>query len=220
MYTMYETIMNLPLFKGTSEAQISEFLERTNLEFISIRAGESIACEGHPCTDLKFILHGQASMTIPMHDGNLRLTYIIGANSVLCANRLFGMDTNYPADIVALEDTDLMQLPKWQYLRLLGTDNIFLVNYLNYLSFQTQYDSSLLRHYPAGSITEWITGIRNYNRSHGVSDSTVETTPEFLCTLFHTDQATLSTQLESLVKSGEITIRISVSGCLSINISR
>ena len=33
MASMYGTIMDLPLFKGISEDQVSAFLEKTNIEF-------------------------------------------------------------------------------------------------------------------------------------------------------------------------------------------
>ena len=45
MATMYETIMNLPLFKGLSHEQVSAFLELFLAEFHSAHIPDSICLE-------------------------------------------------------------------------------------------------------------------------------------------------------------------------------
>lgn len=42
-FSMFETLMSLPLFKGASHEQISLFVEKTHLSFKNYNPGENIA---------------------------------------------------------------------------------------------------------------------------------------------------------------------------------
>lgn len=155
--SMYETIMDLPLFKGTSHAQISEFLEFTHLDFLRYEENELIVKGGTPCRNLVFLLSGSASMEVPLLNGQATAHVVLGPGSVIGPNNLFGMHTDYPADVRALESTGVMQIMKHQYLDLLNTDNIYLINYLNYLSYKAQSRHEMLNLLPTLTIENWLT---------------------------------------------------------------
>lgn len=155
--SMYETIMDLPLFKGTSHVQISDFLEFTHLNFLRYEENELIVKGGTPCHDLVFLLSGSASVEVPVLNGQATVHIILGLGSVIGANHLFGMHTDYPDDVRALETTSVMQIMKHQYLELLKTDNIYLINYLNYLSYRAQSHHEMLSQLPTLTIGNWLT---------------------------------------------------------------
>lgn len=54
------------------------------------------------------------------------------------ADRLFGMHTNSGCDVVAEENTGVMEFSKEQYLNLINADSIYLLNFLNYISLKVQ----------------------------------------------------------------------------------
>ena len=60
------------------------------------------------------------------------------AGAVLAPEHLFGMETKYPFDVVADGNVSIMQFSKEQYMNLLQTDTIYMLNYLNYLSYHSQ----------------------------------------------------------------------------------
>ena len=48
------------------------------------------------------------------------------------------LETKYPFDVVADGNVSIMQFSKEQYMNLLQTDTIYMLNYLNYLSYHSQ----------------------------------------------------------------------------------
>ena len=58
MSSMYETIMELPLFKGVSHDKISELIETTKFHFLKYGNGETIIESGETCTHLRFLVSG------------------------------------------------------------------------------------------------------------------------------------------------------------------
>ena len=89
MISMYEIIMSLPLFKGTSKQQVSCFLEQTNIEFIKYNEGDTIVSAGEPCTHIKYIISGNALLSTTLHDGNVSFSQILDPYSVIMPEYLF-----------------------------------------------------------------------------------------------------------------------------------
>ena len=138
MATMYETIMSLPLFKGISRQQVSTFLEKTHVQFINYNPGERIVSVGDACTHIRYIISGDVVVTSNNYSGNLVIEEKRSTGTVLAPEYLFGMDRSYPFDVVAAGNVSVMQFSKEQYLALLQSDSIYMINYLNYLSYHSQ----------------------------------------------------------------------------------
>ena len=155
MASMYGTIMDLPPFKGISEDQVSAFLEKTNIEFQNLQKGETLYLEGEPCTDIKYLISGTIGRTHRLVSPRCTIKEILPAGTVFGAERLFGLNTCYADKAVAATPSSIMKFSKEQYLRLLASDEIYLMNVLNFLSLRAQrsidslnniYSSSLLGH--------------------------------------------------------------------------
>ena len=58
MNTMYETLMNIPLFKGVSHDQISSFVEKTPLHFHTFNDGELVMGRNDLCSNVVCLLTG------------------------------------------------------------------------------------------------------------------------------------------------------------------
>ena len=63
MQSMYETIMELPLFKGIGEDQLSVMLEKTSVEFLKFEEGEIISKADESVQYINFILNGRVRQT-------------------------------------------------------------------------------------------------------------------------------------------------------------
>ena len=138
MATMYETIMNLPLLKGVSKELVSSFLEKTHVQFVNYNDGEKLIEKGETCSYIKYIISGRVKVTNRNYSGTLAIEEIRTAGAVLAPEHLFGMETKYPFDAVAEGNVSVMQFSKEQYMNLLQTDTIYMLNYLNYLSYHSQ----------------------------------------------------------------------------------
>ena len=164
MATMYETIMNLPLFKGLSHEQVSSFLEKTHIKFSKYSDGEKIVSAGERAREVKCIISGQVRLCHFIgNDNRLKLTELRKGNEMLGADRLFGMDTTYETDIYAVGNVSTMEFSKDQYQNLLNAGSIYLLNYLNSLSYGAQIRFNIFSDYPKGGfVATCVRLIRTY----------------------------------------------------------
>lgn len=125
---MYEKIVELPLFKGLSRDEVNDFVGRTALSFSRHAAGETIAAAGQPVTSVKCLLSGSVSLS-----GLSGTSVTVGAGSILGLDRLYGLDTTYGCEITALEPVALMEFSKSALLEALQSNQLILINMLNYL---------------------------------------------------------------------------------------
>lgn len=145
MASMYETIMNFPLFKGVSAQQVSDFLEKTNVQFINFKDGDTIIEENEECSHVKFIVVGNARTFMQNYNKTLTISELRVAGTVFSPEYLYGMETRYPYKAIAVGPVSIMQFRKDEYMSLLQRNKIYLINYLNYLSLHSQRPIQSLR---------------------------------------------------------------------------
>ncbi len=138
MSSMYEMIMDLPLFKGVSKDQVSLFLEKTHIGFQNYEIGDVLAEVGEPVNMVRFVISGDISLIHPLEGVGITIEERSGFGKVLGADRLFGMATGYPYKAVAKTKTSIMEFSKPQYVNLLHSDSIYMLNFFNYLSLRAQ----------------------------------------------------------------------------------
>ena len=144
MSSMYETIMELPLFKGIGEEQLSHMLEKTCVNFKKYEGGEEIAKARDNVKNVDFILSGKVKVLYKMSHYPVEVEEILGKGSILGARHLFGMDTTYCGDLLAMTKVSLMRIDKSEYMNILQSDRIYMLNYVNYISAALQRCPSYL----------------------------------------------------------------------------
>lgn len=149
---MYETIMDLPLFKGVGKDQVSQFLEKIPLTFNNYEEGEEISSPGEEVKMIKFIIRGEVDICNRLEGNDITVVERSGVGRVLGADRLFGISTGYPFRIVAREKTSIMQFKKDQYVNLLYSDRIYMLNFFNYLSLRAQRPAEAVSVFANGDI--------------------------------------------------------------------
>ena len=60
MESIFEILMDLPLFQGVSREKLSELIEKTPFHFLKYTDGEQIIIPGDTCSHIKFIISGAA----------------------------------------------------------------------------------------------------------------------------------------------------------------
>ena len=144
MDSMYDTIMELPLFKGIGEEQLSQMLEKTSVDFRNFEKGAEIASRDENVKTVDFIISGEASQTYRLAGSAIKVEEILGKGALIGARRLFGIDTTYSGDVYAKSDLSLMRIDKMQYMDILQRDRIYMLNYVNYISAALQRCPSYL----------------------------------------------------------------------------
>lgn len=73
METMFDTLLQLPLFQGLCHEDFTNILEKVKLHFTKHKAGDVIVKSGTPCDKLIFLLKGEISLQTASKDGFLLL---------------------------------------------------------------------------------------------------------------------------------------------------
>lgn len=199
MNSMYQQLMQLPLFQGVSSDQITALVEKMPFHFLKFRNGDNIFVAGEPCTHIRFIVSGRVRLETPCAHLRVSLFQTLATPHVLAAENLFGRDTTYPSNAVADGPCGILQLRKSDYIKMLGTDKVFLFNILNYLSSGSQRYSSSIAAIKDGSLVERLAMLVDALVFNGAADVTLRFKQKDLCTLLGTQRTTLVSTLDRLV---------------------
>lgn len=136
--TMYDTLLQLPLFQGLCKNDFTNIIGKVKLHFRKYEANQTIVEQGDSCTKLIFLLNGEITSlsTDEQHSYSLQETF--GSPFVIEPYSLFGMQPRYTATYKANADSNLVTIDKTFVLSELNNYEIFRINYLNILSNRGQ----------------------------------------------------------------------------------
>lgn len=154
--TMYDTLLQLPLFQGLCKNDFTNIIGKVRLHFRKYNAEDIIVEQGEPCDQLIFLLNGEviSQATDEQHSYSLFETF--GSPFVIEPYSLFGMQTRYTATYKARTETNIVTIDKSFVLAELNNYEIFRLNYLNILSNRAQVANDKLWNSYAGSIQDKI----------------------------------------------------------------
>lgn len=198
MNSMYQQLMQLPLFQGVSTEVITALVEKLPFHFLKFRNGEQIFAAGDQCTHIRFIVSGRVRLETPCAHLRVSLMQTLETPHVLAAEYLFGRETTYPYTAVAEGSCGILQLRKSDYIKMLAIDKVFLFNILNYLSSGSQRDTASILAIKDGSVMERLALIVDALTVSGSSDVTLRFKQKDLCVLLGTQRTTLVASLDKL----------------------
>lgn len=136
---MFETLLQLPLFQGMTEEDLTLILGKMKLHFSKYKSGECIHKVGEPCQCFTFILKGEIASTTTSVNGALySMTEFFTAPYLIEPQSLFGMNTTYAATHVAHGEVHTVSIDKLFVFNELFRYEIFRLNYTNLLSNRVQ----------------------------------------------------------------------------------
>jgi len=138
METMYETLLQMPLFQGLGEDEITKIIGKVKLHFQKYKAGSVIFRSGDSCNNLTFLLKGELMLESTDTDNNFVLKEFEEAPDLVELFSLFGLYTNYFSTYTAETDVDLISIDKSFVLMELDKYEIFRLNFRNILSNRAQ----------------------------------------------------------------------------------
>ncbi len=204
MDSMYEILMELPLFKGVSFQRLSELIEKTKFHFLKYLTGETIVSAGERCTHIKFIISGSARATITNSNSRFKISQTLTAPDVIAPDFLFGPETIYPCSATAIEPTGILQIEKSDYIKILNSDPVFLFNFLNTLSMNAQKSVTGVLALTTGSLEEriafWIVALTQ----RAATDIVLTCRQRDLYTLFGVQRSSFVGTLEHMKQRGLI----------------
>lgn len=198
MNSMYQQLMQLPLFQGVSTDVITALVEKLPFHFLKFRNGEQIFAAGDQCSHIRFIVSGRVRLETPCDHLRVSLLQTLETPHVLAAEYLFGRETTYPYSTFADGPCGILQLRKSDYIKMLAFDKVFLFNILNYLSSGSQRNTASILAIKDGSVVERLAMIVDALTVTGATDVAVRFKQKDLCVLLGTQRTTLIASLDKL----------------------
>lgn len=204
MDSMFDILLELPMFKGASHTRISEIVGKAKFHFLKYLPGERIIEAGEPCTHLKFIISGRVRVTAANSDGRFKVSQTLSAPDVIAPEFLFGRATRYPVSVSALDTAGMVQISKSDFVNILHCDPVFLYNYLNTLAVNGQKAVEGVLAVAAGSLEEriafWIIALTQPSGT----DITLTCKQRDLYSLFGVQRSSFIATLDKMKAQGTI----------------
>ena len=201
---MYQFLTRLPIFNGITYEKIIEIIGTTKFHFLKYLEGETFITEGEPCTHIKFIISGKIRVSIANSDRRFIVAQTLSAPDIIAPEYIFGRSTLYPCTATALEPTSILQISKDDLLKILKSDSICMINYLNILSMNAQKAVDGVLSVATGSIEEriafWIVALTQ----HGGTDITLTCRQKDLYSIFGVQRSSFISTLENMKSRGLI----------------
>lgn len=134
-----------PICNGVSVEEQEAFIGQLNCIQKKYKKGDIIARQGDICKYLYLLNKGSVKTEMVAEDGTLLTIEIIKAPHPLAPAFLFAEKNSFPVDVTALEESELLLIPKESVMKLLATNSSFLSNYLSFNADRTQFLSGKLQ---------------------------------------------------------------------------
>ncbi len=204
MDSMYDILLQIPLFQGINRDDLSMVLEKTKLHFLKYADGEIIARRHEECKYMKIIISGKVRAETTNKTGKIRVCETLHAPDLLYPNHLFGRNTAYPCDIWACGPCSIMQIDKTSFVSIVQQNPIIVINLLNILSRRSQKSLETFLSISSGSIKErfafWILSFTQRN----ATDIQILCKQKDLYTFFGVQRTTFINTLDELSNEGII----------------
>lgn len=138
METMYDTLLQLPLFQGLCHEDFTNILGKVKLHFTRHKAGEVILKNETPCSQLLFLLKGEVSSVTTSPDETFTFIEHMEGPQVIEPYALLGMNINYISSYIARTEVNTVSISKSLVLTTLLKYDIFRLNYMNIISNRAQ----------------------------------------------------------------------------------
>lgn len=137
-YSMYDTLLQLPLFRGIAEQDFNNVLQKVKLEFRRYDEGTSIVSAGDECDSFVFLISGKLLSSKYSEEGNFTFEEVIDAPYLLEPYSMFGISAKYTRSYSSLSNTSILRINKQYIYSEFHKYNICRMNLLNMLSSRVQ----------------------------------------------------------------------------------
>ena len=204
--SMYDTLLELPLFQGLTKENITSIIEKVKMGFHKYEAKQNIASQDDRCNSLIFILDGKVAVTTNDAIHNFKIVEEAEAPYIIEPQSLFGMRTKFHASYTATGNVETLNIDKSYILTNLCKYEIFNLNYLNILSNRAQTANSKLWNSHIGSTREKLMNFFALRCVIPYGKKTLFITMEDLASLIDDTRINVSRALNEFQEKGILTL--------------
>lgn len=136
---MYKILIKSSFFHGLLVEQIENILVKTHHNFEEYHKNDIVHLSGELVTMLKIVIKGCVRGEIIDQSGKIFRMEDICAPREIAPGFIFGSYNNFPVNVIANEDTEILCISKDSLILLMHQNEIICTNMLNILSDKTQY---------------------------------------------------------------------------------
>lgn len=149
-----DILLQTPIFQGVSKQKLTTCLEKHCVEFLKYSPGEVVVSSGEEFTHIKFLISGKLLNLTKNKAENLVVKEVYSAPNLISGNYIFGIETSSICNSIAVAEVGIMQIAKEDFLELLRKEQIFMINYLNFLSVRSQTYFNTMMSVSTGDLNE------------------------------------------------------------------
>lgn len=202
METMFDTLLQLPLFQGLAKEDFTSILEKVKLHFTKRKAGEVLLRKDAPCRELTFVLKGDLSSYTPAADDSYSFTEHFTSPYLIEPYSMFGMKTSYTATYRAQTEVHTVSIDKASVLKELFNYEIFRLNYINMVSNRAQTLYARLWKNTDSSLEKRIVCFILKHMERPAGKKELKITMEVLAQILNETRAGVSKTLNSMQEKG------------------
>lgn len=204
--TMFERLLQLPLFQGLTIQELSDVMAHIRLDFVKYHAGDEIVEQDEPCRSLIYIISGDVCSEYSDDAHHLLLKERLPKIGVIEPYNMFGMYQRYSRTYSFCTDGTTLTIDKQVVLQRLMTNNIVKINLLNIVCNRYQQVSLLLRNHsektPKDKIVKFI--LAHSSTSKGYKEIKIKMTD--LADHINETRLNVSIALNEMQKQGQIAL--------------
>ncbi len=199
----FKKIAQLPLFKDLTTNQLEILLTNSHYLIKKYRKGASIAMRGDHISHLIYLLSGSLQSTMNDINGNVKQIERFNHFEIIAPAFLFGEQSVFPVNLIAVENSELLMIPKDQFLLMMQQDQAILMAFLKLISNKTQLlTKKIWFSFSKRTIREKI---MSYFMQNSINDTVkLKMNLTQLAQLFDITRPSLSRELRKMIKEGII----------------
>lgn len=134
-----------PIWKSIPENQREGLLKGLQYQIKRYQKGYLVASQGDAVNALYILLEGIVKTEMILESGTVMGMEVIEAPNLLAPAFLFAENNNFPVDVIAVNECEVMTIPKASLLKQLAANEILLQSYLAFNSNKMNFLSSRIK---------------------------------------------------------------------------
>lgn len=140
---MFDTLLDLPLFQGLGQTDLTRIIESTHLDFSTLQQGQELVRQDALCTGVVLVIEGRLRQHTQSADRTWSVEEEAGRRSLIGLDVLYGGTRTHRSTYTAMGPTRVVFVDKRTVGALTAYFEVFRLNVLNNLTTQAMRRAAL-----------------------------------------------------------------------------